>query len=169
MIEELNTKEYYILLSLGSNIGDRKANILQALKYINESETLSAIKVSSFYETEPVGYTDQDWFLNIAVSGYTSLPLYQLIQQCKSIEYALGRELRERWHEREIDIDILLYGDKKLHETKITVPHPRMHERRFVLEPAAEIAGNEIHPEFGVSINKLLAECNDDSRVRMAV
>ena len=164
-----NTNEIYTLLSLGSNLNDKKENLELAVKYLRISGALRDIKISSYYETEPVGYKNQGWFLNIAVEGYTTLPLYNLIQLCKSIEYLMGREVKERWASRIIDLDILLYGDKKLKEQNLTVPHPRMHERRFVLEPAAEIAGSQIHPEFGTSISTLLENCTDDSKVSAAV
>ena len=159
----------FALLSIGSNIGDKRKNIETALDYLTISGAIDDIKVSSYYETEPVGFAGQDWFLNVAVSGYTNMQLYQLMQSCKSIEYLIGRILRKRWHSREIDIDILLYGNQQFKESKLTVPHPRMHERRFVLAPAAEIAGSRIHPGFGLSLNKLLELCNDSSQVKMAV
>ncbi len=159
-------KDTLVLLSLGSNIGDRERGINDAVRLLKDSGALYGIRKSSFYETEPVGYHDQDWFVNIAVSGYTGLPLNNLMQCIKSIEYSLGRVIRKKWAEREIDIDILLFGNEVVDIEKITVPHPRMHQRRFVLEPAAEIAGSLIHPAFGLTINELLAQCSDESAVK---
>jgi 2-amino-4-hydroxy-6-hydroxymethyldihydropteridine diphosphokinase len=158
----------FILLSIGANLGERKENVKKALELLVESNVISmnSIRVSSLYETEPVGYKDQPWFVNAAVSGYTTLPLNNLIQLCKSIEYTLGRKSRSRWHERELDIDILLYGNELVDNPKITIPHPRMHERRFVLIPAAEIAGAAVHPKFGATVSELLKECEDSSVVK---
>ncbi len=105
------------------------------------------------------------WFLNIAVTGYTSMGIETLLEKCKNIEQLLGRIPRERWHEREIDIDVLLYGNVCFKTKDVTIPHPRMHERRFVLIPAAEIAGKAVHPKLNKTINKLLDDCKDKARV----
>ncbi|MGA2297680.1 MAG: 2-amino-4-hydroxy-6-hydroxymethyldihydropteridine diphosphokinase [FCB group bacterium] len=153
------------MLSIGANLGTRKQNILNAVNYLKSSNVLSNVTLSSFYETEPVGYTEQPWFLNIAVTGYTDCSLISLIALCKKIELSLGRKVRQHWHEREIDIDIIFYGNKCENNSVVTVPHPRMHERKFVLIPAAEIAGGTIDPESGKTIKELLAECEDDSIV----
>lgn len=157
----------FVLLSVGANVGDKRSTILRAYEIIKESGILENVTLSSFYETEPVGFKDQPWFLNAAISGYTDINNTDLISMLKSIEYALGRKPRERWHEREIDLDILLYGNNKIESKPLTVPHPRMHQRRFVLLPASEIAGNAIHPIFGLSINSLLENCEDKSEVNI--
>ncbi len=165
MIDQ-SKKDVFVILSLGSNMGHRKENINLAYKLLMDSNVLYSSKISSLYETEPVGYKNQDWFINAAISGMTNLSLNNLIQLCKSIEYSIGRKKRETGVEREIDIDIIFYGDE-LHETdELTIPHLRMHERKFVLEPIAEIAGKVKHPKFNKSIIQLLKECKDDSVVR---
>jgi 2-amino-4-hydroxy-6-hydroxymethyldihydropteridine diphosphokinase len=162
----MNNKNF-VLLSVGANVGNKKSTILNAYKMIQEAGILENVTLSSFYETEPVGVKNQPWFLNAAISGYTDINNNELITMLKSIEYALGRKPRERWHEREIDLDILLYGNNKIETKPLTVPHPRMHQRRFVLLPASEIAGNAIHPVFGLSINSLLQNCEDKSEVNL--
>jgi len=155
----------YVLLSLGANLGRKRENIENALNYLSYSGVLFDITASSIYLTEPVGHSKQPWFFNAVVSGYTNMPLNNFMEICKSVEYIIGRVERERWHEREIDIDILLFGDGLNDNVKITIPHPRMHERKFVLVPATEIAGEKVHPKLKRSINQLLDECTDTSKV----
>ncbi|MFC2130899.1 2-amino-4-hydroxy-6-hydroxymethyldihydropteridine diphosphokinase [Bacteroidota bacterium] len=162
-------KEVFIVLSIGSNLGDRQTNISKAFGLLKEANVISSAKISSYYETEPVGIEDQPWFINAAVSGLTNMPLNNLIQILKSIEYTIGRKVGKRWDKREIDIDILLYGDSLLEDEKLTVPHIRMHERKFVLTPAAEIAGPSIHPKYGKTINQLLRDCKDSSEVHCMI
>ncbi|WP_129595856.1 2-amino-4-hydroxy-6-hydroxymethyldihydropteridine diphosphokinase [Anaerophilus nitritogenes] len=125
-------------LSLGSNLGNKKENIENALKYL-ESESVHIVSVSSYYETEPVGYTDQDWFLNMAIQIETSLNPYELLLYCQEIEQKLKRKRIIRWGPRTIDIDILLYENIYMNDEKLTIPHPRMIERAFVMIPLLEI------------------------------
>jgi 2-amino-4-hydroxy-6-hydroxymethyldihydropteridine diphosphokinase len=163
--EETRDKNF-VLLSLGSNLGRREYNIRSAFQFLSESGIINEGHLSSMYETEPVGYTDQPWFINAVVSGYTILTAEQLLVVCKSLEYLMGRRFRQRWHEREIDIDILIYGSRIYSGRPLTVPHPRMHQRRFVMEPAAEVAPTAIHPELHRTMGELLKSCADNSVVR---
>jgi len=156
-----------VLLSLGSNLGEKREYIKNAIELLKKSNALENAVISSFYLSEPIGFKDQPWFLNVAVSGKTDLDINSLIEICKSIEYTLGRKKREKWHEREIDIDILFYGDLLLETEHLTIPHKLMHERKFVLQPASEIAGDYIHPKLGVSVSNLLDTCKDNTIVKI--
>lgn len=143
-------------LSLGSNLGDRAANLREAIQRLGE---LGKVKqVSSFYETEPVEFTQQPWFLNCAVELETALAPRDLLNGMLAIEHAMGRERIQPKGPRLIDLDILLYGDTVVHEHGLTIPHPAMHERRFVLEPLAEIAPQVMHPVVKTSVADLLKE-----------
>lgn len=155
----------FVLLSLGSNLGTSEETLLNAIRQLDEANILSGIKVSRWYKTEPVGYIDQPWFLNIAISGYTDLSPYALIMICKSIEYFAGRQVRSRWQERELDIDVIFYSDKLIDLPELKIPHPGMHARRFVLQPLNDIAPESVHPIFKKTISRLLDECTDQSEV----
>lgn len=127
-------------LSLGSNMGDRLELLKKAVHMLNEHEAIQVEVVSSVYETEPVGLTDQPAFLNIVVEITTSLTPVGLLRECQQIEENLDRVRVIRWGPRTIDLDILLYNHENIETETLTVPHPRMHERAFVLVPLAEIA-----------------------------
>jgi 2-amino-4-hydroxy-6-hydroxymethyldihydropteridine diphosphokinase len=124
-------------VGLGSNLGDRARNIAGAIAAL--SDTGSLYRVSSLYETAPIGGPKQGPFLNAVAVVDTELPARALLERCLEIERESGRERRERWGPRTLDLDILLYGDQAIEETDLTVPHPRMTERRFVLDPLLEV------------------------------
>ena len=130
-------KSNFVLLSLGSNLGDRSRFISNAVESLRLF--IDDIKVSSEYETEPYGVLDQAKFLNIALSGQTKLSPFTLLFYCKTIEYLLGRQVRQRWHEREIDIDIVFYGGAEISLPLLEIPHKGIAERDFVIRPAMEI------------------------------
>ncbi len=155
--------DHIALLGLGANLGDRLATLQQACTLVAEHS--SSLIASPIYETAPVGFTDQGAFLNMAVLVHTPLDAMALFALCKSIEHTLGRKDRPRWHEREIDIDVLLFDDIILKSEQCTIPHPRMHERRFVLEPAVVIAPLLRHPIFQSTLHDLLMQCPDTNAV----
>jgi 2-amino-4-hydroxy-6-hydroxymethyldihydropteridine diphosphokinase len=143
-------------LSLGSNLADRPHSLHDAITRLKDHGTVRA--VSHLYETEPVEFTDQPWFLNCAVEIETSEPPEQLMRNLLAIEQAMGRVRTQPKGPRIIDIDILLFADVILETPNLTIPHPAMHQRRFVLEPLAEIAPETQHPIFKKTIRELQAE-----------
>ncbi|MFC5602193.1 2-amino-4-hydroxy-6-hydroxymethyldihydropteridine diphosphokinase [Sporosarcina koreensis] len=137
-------------ISIGSNIGDRLEHLTEAVRALHTHERIEVAKVSSIYETAPVGYTDQEDFLNLAVSVETSLDPYTLLAACQQIENGLGRVRDIRWGPRTVDLDILLYNNDNIEAENLIVPHPRMGERAFVLVPLLEIAPAIGHPVTGI-------------------
>ncbi len=152
------------LVGLGSNLGNRFYFLRAALQHLQP--WLHQIRYSSIYETEPVGFRQQPLFLNMVIFGYTSLPLPLLFDALKQIERALEQRPHFHGRAREIDIDLLLYGYRQYSSPHLIVPHPRMHQRRFVLTPAAEVAPEMLHPVLGFSIAALHRRCSDSSAVQ---
>jgi 2-amino-4-hydroxy-6-hydroxymethyldihydropteridine diphosphokinase len=154
-----------IYLSLGSNVGDREANLRAAITAL-ASAAIEAKQVSSIYETEPVDFLDQPWFLNCVVEAETNLEPHALLQSLQAIESQLGNKKEFANGPRKIDLDILLYGSDTIATSNLQVPHPRMHLRRFVLTPLAEIAPNLKHPSWPATAAVLLKRLTDPSQVR---
>jgi len=127
-----------VWLSLGSNLGDRYENLIKGLAFLRDNG-LSLMRNSGVYETEPVGYTDQPAFFNITVQGTTSLDPHAFLAVCQKAEEALGRKTSFRWGPRTLDVDILLYDDLRMDLPELTIPHPRMAQRAFVLAPLEEM------------------------------
>ncbi len=126
-------------LSLGSNMGDRVGMLRQAVRLLKEHPAIEVMNISSLYETAPVGFTEQDAFLNMVVQLQTDLNAYELLEICQDIEQTLDRKREIRWGPRTIDLDILLYNQDKFETENLVIPHPRMHERAFVLVPLLEL------------------------------
>lgn len=156
-----------VYLSLGSNVGDRAANLNAA---INRLRTLGEVlQVSSLYETEPVEFTAQPWFLNCAIELDTEKTAQQLIEAILEIEQQMGRTRTQKKGPRSIDIDILLFGNSTIDTKGLSIPHPGLQERRFVLEPLAEIAPGVRHPALKKTIQELRAALPPGQAVRKFV
>lgn len=126
-------------LSLGSNMGNRLEMLKQAVRLLKEHPSIVVLKISSLYETDPVGFTEQDPFLNMVIYLQTDLSAPELLDACQSIENELNRKRKIRWGPRTIDLDILLYNHDEMKTDRLIIPHPRMHERAFVLVPLLEL------------------------------
>ena len=152
-----------VYLCLGANLGEREKNLAQALTLLSQKVKLE--KVSSIYETEPVGYKEQPLFLNLVCQISTNLSPEELLHLAKTIESEMGRVPSFPNAPRPIDIDILFYDAQIIHTQNLVIPHPRMTERAFVLVPLAEIAPELVHPEAGKSIAELAASVKGNSAV----
>ena len=157
-----------VLIGLGSNIGDSVVMVQRAMIELERS-FLARPQRSRLWSTEPVGFRDQPPFVNAAMIGTSDLSARAIHDRCKEIEQQLGRTQRERWREREIDIDVIMIEDEVYDEDDIHIPHLRMAERRFVLVPSYEIASILVCPRTGKSIEQLLSDCPDTSTVDVLV
>lgn len=151
-------KKIYLLL--GSNIGNRIKNIDKA-KQLIESKIGKISKQSNLYETEPWGEKEQEDFLNQAIEVESKLKPKALMKQIAELEQLIGREETYKWGPREIDIDVLFYGDEMISEVDITIPHPFIHERLFTLIPLKDICPQKVHPIFGATVTELIDMCED--------
>jgi 2-amino-4-hydroxy-6-hydroxymethyldihydropteridine diphosphokinase len=152
-------------LGLGSNLGDKRAMLREALRQLDETDGVRVAARSGFYRTPPWGKTDQDWFLNAAVAVETDLPPHELLAVCLDIERAIGRVRDEKWGPRLIDIDLLTYDGRELADETLTLPHPHLTQRAFVLVPLAEIAPDLAIGEL--SITEALARVDSSGIERM--
>jgi 2-amino-4-hydroxy-6-hydroxymethyldihydropteridine diphosphokinase len=155
-----------VFLGLGSNLGDREAALEGALGRL-AARGFRLTRRSSFWLTEPVGGPPQSWFLNAVAEGETALRPEALLGACLAVEREMGRLRAERNGPRTIDVDVLFFGDERLFTAALVIPHPRLHERLFVLEPLAEIAPDLVHPVLGLTVRELVARCPDPSVVRL--
>ena len=146
------------LIGVGSNIGLAAQNCKKAIELVNKSESVNVTAQSSLYESQPVGKTNQAWFVNSTIEVYTKLGPEELLQYLLNIEQEFGRIRKEKWGARIIDLDILDFEGLIMDSKTLTLPHPEMTKRRFVLEPLSEIAGETIHPLKKKMISDLLKE-----------
>lgn len=153
------------LISLGSNLGKRKIHLRTALQLLDETDGVRVVRASSYVGTRPIGGpSGQRDFLNAAAVIETKLSPLELLRTAQSVEQALGRIRVERWGSRTLDIDLLLYDDLVLHAADLEIPHPRFVVRQFMLQPAAEIAGDWVYPINGWTVQRLLANLSDTPR-----
>ncbi len=153
-------------LGLGSNVGDRLANLRRAANLLASTPGISVEAAGGLYETEPVGVKEQPWFLNTALRISTDLSPHELLTAAKGVEATVGRTPTFRWGPREIDVDVLLYDDLRLADDTITIPHPRMPERLFVLLPLRDLYPTWTDPA-GTDIDTLIARLRPTTEVRL--
>jgi 2-amino-4-hydroxy-6-hydroxymethyldihydropteridine diphosphokinase len=165
LLVDNKAKPETVFLSLGSNVGDREENLRGAIAAL-AGVGVRVECVSSIYETEPVDLLEQPWFLNCVVQGETSVPAVELLRELREIERRMGSKKLVARGPRLIDVDILLYGQQTIDSPELQVPHPRMHLRRFVLAPLAEIAPEVKHPSWSGTAAELLAASEDRSVVK---
>ena len=152
-------------IGIGSNLGDKARNCREAMERIGAAGENKLVGRSSLYRTEPWGNEEQDWFVNAVIAIRTSFDPDGLLQHLKNVEEQLKKKKEERWGPRNIDLDILFFNDEILKTPGLTVPHPFLHLRRFVLVPLQEICPDFIHPQLKLSVGELLERTNDEKKV----
>ena len=153
-------------IGIGSNLGTPGKNCTKAIERISADHDIKIISKSSFYQTEPIGGVQQDWFVNSAIEIKTDLSPENLLSVLLNLELAMGRIRKEKWGPRLIDLDLLLYGNLALKKKDLTLPHPEIQNRKFVLIPMSEIAENLIHPTLKKTIKTLLQESSNVTIVK---
>lgn len=159
---------HHVYIGIGSNLGDRKSNTVEAMERVSKLPDTRIVRASSLYESEPLGDA-KTWFVNSAIEIETGMSTDQLLKKLKAIEAAMGRKRvkGKRWGSRIIDLDILLTDGEVIEKRSLKVPHPEMHKRRFVLMPLAELAPHVVHPQLGQTVSALLAGVKDGKRVSL--
>jgi len=143
-------------VGIGSNLGDKHANCLKAIEIVDNIPGCRVMAQSDFFRTDPVGVEGHDWYVNGAISLETDLSAHELLNNLLSIEANLGRKRNKKWEPRTIDLDILLFGQDVIDEKDLTIPHPLMHLRKFVLMPMVQLVPNLVHPVLGNTLEELL-------------
>jgi dihydroneopterin aldolase/2-amino-4-hydroxy-6-hydroxymethyldihydropteridine diphosphokinase len=156
-----------VVLGLGSNAGSRFGYLKKSLEFISLLPDFNFLAVSPVFETEPWGFKNQNNFLNCTLVGFYRAEPFDLIRDVKKVEFLAGRRLRGKWHPREIDVDILFFGDKKLFYKDLTVPHPQIQYRNFVLKPLEVLMPDFIHPVLKKTIKYLSRNSKDICRVKL--
>ncbi len=151
-------------IGIGSNVGQPLENCLSAIRLLGEMQGCRIDGRSGFYRTEPVGVEGQEWYVNAAVAITTERSPQHLLEGLLALEKKMGRVRKEKWGPRIIDLDLLIHGKRIIEEEGLIVPHPRMHERRFVLVPMADLAPTLVHPVYGKRMIDLLGACHDNGQ-----
>ena len=158
-------KHASVFISIGSNLGDKYDNCLKGIERLNQLSHTTVTAVSAFYQTDPVDFTDQDWFVNGMIKISTGLAPIELMASLKGIERALGQfEKAVRFGPRLIDLDIVFYDNLVMNQDTVILPHPRMHKRRFVLKPLCDIDAQLVHPVLNRTVQSLLNELKEDDQ-----
>ena len=155
-------------IGVGSNLDNPAERCLEAVCRLSSVIGIKVLRWSSLYRTEPVGFTEQDWFVNAVAEIRTALTPHELLKALHKVEDSMGRIRGPKWGPRVIDLDILLYGQEVIQEEDLVIPHPLLHKRRFALGPLCEIASYAIHPAFGVSIRRLMDRLDDESGIYLS-
>jgi 2-amino-4-hydroxy-6-hydroxymethyldihydropteridine diphosphokinase len=158
-----------VFIGIGSNLGNRRAHYQKALAHIAALPKTRIVKTSSLYESEPIGDA-KNWYVNGVIEIETEFSPLQLLHRLQEIELAMGRKRTpdtKKWTSRKIDLDLLLFDNQTIDSRTLKVPHPELHNRRFVLLPLSELAPHLTHPRFGVTIVELLATLKDNKRVML--
>lgn len=163
LVEDMKYKAF---IGIGSNLGSPAENCEKAIGLLHASSEIEVVNQSNLYKSEPVGKLKQDWFVNATVAIKTSLVPEALLISVLKIEKVLGRERREKWGPRVIDLDILTYENRVVHSASLTLPHPEMAKRKFVLMPLSEFAGDYVHPVENKTIYDLLQDLPESPQVK---
>jgi len=157
---------YTAYIAVGSNLGDRLSNCQKGISELTKKTNSQLIRLSDFYQTQPMYIEDQDWFINGVFSIQTKYSPHELFHSIKETEILLGRDLTaKRYGPRVLDLDILMMDNLIINTQNLNIPHPRLHERRFVLQPLSDIAAEIVHPILNKNIKELLIDLNDDQKV----
>lgn len=152
-------------IGMGSNLADPASQCMEAVRRVSSANGIKFLRRSSLYRTEPIGFAEQEWFVNAVIEIRTVVSPNELLRALQAIEDGMGRVRGPKWGPRVIDLDILLYGQEMIHDEDLIIPHPELHKRRFVLGPLCELAPYVIHPAFGISIRGLADRLCDKSKV----